>query len=163
MEAVLCKVQSYLHIRKLLISTLPSSYICCQVLKVLILCQEILFAFKLTKNADPDKNKYSGYCIAFDACGSVLLSDGGRLGKNVIIFDADMNSLMYIDSRKDILILGKDQTDGLDYTKFTVEKEYSINFTEQLKKFCLGHDKMILCLAVVHVSLLNILHQAFFW
>ena len=74
-----------------------------------------------------------------------------------------MNSLVHIDSRKDILILGKDQTDGLDYTKFTVEKEYSINFIEQLKKFCLGHDKMILCLAVVHVSLLNILHQAFFW
>ena len=43
-----------------------------------------------------------------------------------------MSSSVHIDNkRKDILILGKGPTQGLDYTKLTAEKEYSINFTEQ--------------------------------
>ena len=46
---------------------------------------------------------------------------------------------MHIDNKKkDILILGKGSTDSLDDTMLTVEKEYSINFTEQQKKFCLS-------------------------
>ena len=37
--------------------------------------------------------------------------------------------------KKDILILGKSPTDGLDDATITAETEYSINFTEQEKKF----------------------------
>ena len=59
--------------------------------------------------------------------------------KKVIMFGADMSSSAHIDNKKkDILILGKGPTDGLDDTTLTAEKEYSINFTEQQKKFCLS-------------------------
>ena len=40
--------------------------------------------------------------------------------------------------KKDILILGKGPADGIDDTTLTVEKEYSINFTEIKKKFYLS-------------------------
>ena len=36
--------------------------------------------------------------------------------------------------KKDILILGKGPTQGLDNTTLAAEKEYSINCTEQQKK-----------------------------
>ena len=59
--------------------------------------------------------------------------------KKVIMFGADMSSSAHNDNKKkDILILGKGPTDGLDDTTLTAEKEYSINFTEQQKKFCLS-------------------------
>ena len=46
----------------------------------------------------------------------------------MIKFGADMSSSVHIDNnKKDIVILGKN---GLDDTTLTVEKEYSINFTE---------------------------------
>ena len=38
--------------------------------------------------------------------------------------------------KKYILILGKSQTDGLDDTTLTVEKVYSISFTEHKRIFC---------------------------
>ena len=45
-----------------------------------------LFVFgKLSKNADLDKYKYSGYDIGFDFCLELLFTDGS-FGKNVIIF-----------------------------------------------------------------------------
>ena len=40
-------------------------------------------------------------------------------------------------SKKDILILGKSPTDGLDDATITAETEYSINFTEQDKQIWL--------------------------
>ena len=39
--------------------------------------------------------------------------------------------------RKDILILGKGSTQGLEHT-LSAEKMYSINFTESNKNFCLS-------------------------
>ena len=48
-----------------------------------------------------------------------------------------MSSKVYIDNIKDILILGKDLDQGLDNTKLTAERQYAINFSEQLKKSCL--------------------------
>ena len=39
-------------------------------------------AVKLTKYADPDKYKHSGYGIGFAVRGSISLSDGGGFGKN---------------------------------------------------------------------------------
>ena len=59
---------------------------------------------------------------------SFLLSDGSGFGKNVI-FDADLSSFLHIDNeKKDILILGKGPTHGLEDTALTEEKECSINF-----------------------------------
>ena len=56
-------------------------------------------------------------------------------GQNVIIFGADTSSSVHVDNKKkDILILGSGQTQGLERT-LTVEKIYSINFTVTKKKF----------------------------
>ena len=52
---------------------------------------------------------------------------------------ADMTSSMYIDNKnKDVLVLGKGPADSIDETTSTAEREYSINFTKQQKKFCLS-------------------------
>ena len=49
-----------------------------------------------------------------------------------------MSSSAHIDNKeKDILVLGKGPTQGLEHT-LTAEKMYSINFTEKNKKFCLS-------------------------
>ena len=70
-------------------------------------------AVTLTKNADIDKYKYSGYGIRFDRHGS-FPSTGIRLGRNVVIFGVDMTSSTKIDNmKKDILILGKGPTQEL--------------------------------------------------
>ena len=82
---------------------------------------------KLTKNADPDKYKYSGYRIGFDLCWFYLLPDN-TTRRNIIIFGADINSSVHIDNKwKDTLILGDGPTQGLDDTRLTVEARYSIN------------------------------------
>ena len=95
-------------------------------------------AVSLTKNADVDKYKYSGYGIAFDKKDSFSFPGGG-FGKNVINFGADMNSYPHIDNRgKDILILGLDPTQGLCEHSLTAEKMYLINFTKKCTKFCLS-------------------------
>ena len=70
-------------------------------------------AVTLTKNADIDKYRYSGYGIGFDRKGSFSFPGGG-FGQNVIIFGADMSSSTHIDNKgKDILILGVGPTQGL--------------------------------------------------
>ena len=56
----------------------------------------------------------------------------------ILIFGADTSSSAHIDNKKkDILVLGKGPTQGLEHT-LTAEKMYSINFTEKNKKFCLS-------------------------
>ena len=90
----------------------------------------------MTKNADINKYGYSGYGIGFDRHGSFSFPGTG-LGRNVRIFGVDMSSSTKIHSKKkDIFILGKDPTQGLEYT-LSAKKMYSINFTEHNKKFCL--------------------------
>ena len=70
-------------------------------------------AVSITKNADIDKYKYSGYRIGFDRGGLYLLPSG-RFGRNVIIFGVDISSSVHVDDKgKDILILGKGPTQGL--------------------------------------------------
>ena len=94
-------------------------------------------AVTLTKNVDINKYKYCGHGIRFDRHGSFSFPGTG-LGRNVIIFGVDMSSSTKIDNRKkDILILGKGPTQGLEHT-LSAEKMYSINFTEHNKKFCLS-------------------------
>ena len=85
----------------------------------------------MTKNADIDKYKYSGYGVGFDIHGS-LSSPGIGLGRNVIIFGVDIGSSTKIDNRKKDI-----KTQGLEHT-LSAEKMYSINFTEHNKKFCLS-------------------------
>ena len=93
-------------------------------------------AVALTKNADIDKYKYSGYGIGFDRRSSFSYPSGG-FGQNVTVFGADMNSSIHIDNKgKDILILGRGPTQGLGGNSLTAEKMYSINFT--VKKNCLS-------------------------
>ena len=59
-------------------------------------------------------------------------SSGGT-GRNVITFGVDISSSTKIDNRKnDILILGKGPKQGLEHT-LSVEKMYSISFTENNK------------------------------
>ena len=87
---------------------------------------------KLTKNADIDKYGYFGYGIGFDRREFFSHPSGGT-GKNIKIFGVDMSSSSKPDNRKkDILILGKGPTQGLEHTLST-EKMYSINFTKKTK------------------------------
>ena len=55
-------------------------------------------AVSLTKNAVIDRYRYSGYGIGFDRHGSFSFS-GTWLGRNIIIFGADMCSSTKIDNR----------------------------------------------------------------
>ena len=77
----------------------------------------------LTKNVGIDKYQYSGYGIWFDRKSSISSPNDG-FGQNVIIFGVDMNSSVQVDNKKkDILILGKGSTQGLEHT-LTAEKMY---------------------------------------
>ena len=92
----------------------------------------LLGAVSITKNADIDKNKYSGYGTGFDR--GTIYSVGNGFGRNVIIFGVDMSSYEHIDNKKkDILVLGKGPSQGLEH-----EKMYSVNFTENNEKYCLS-------------------------
>ena len=94
-------------------------------------------AVNLTKNADIDKYGYSDYGIRFDRRGNFSFPSG-EFGQNILIFGVDMSSSAHIDNKKrDILVLGKGPTQGLEHT-LTAEKMYSINFTVTKKKFCLS-------------------------
>ena len=91
---------------------------------------------KLTKNADPDKYKYSSYGKGFDSRSEFSLPDGS-IGKNAIIFGADMSSSVYIDNaNKIVLILGEEPTQGLDDTPLKADVQYSINFSRSNRKLC---------------------------
>ena len=56
----------------------------------------------------------------------------------MLIFGADMSTSIHIgNNKKDILVLGRGQTQRLENT-LTAEKMYSINFTVTKTKFCLS-------------------------
>ena len=58
------------------------------------------------------------------------------IGVNAIIFWVDMSSSVHANNKnKDILILGKGRTKGLDNTTLTTEAKYSINFSRSQRKF----------------------------
>ena len=93
-------------------------------------------AVKLTKNTDADKYGYSGYGIGFERHGFFWNTFSGT-GRNVIVFGVDMSSSTKINNRKkNILILGKGSTQGLERT-LSAEKMYSIIFRGRNKKICL--------------------------
>ena len=99
-------------------------------------------AVTLTKNADIDG--YSGYGIEFHR-RSRFSFPGGGFGQNVLTFGVDISFSAHIDNnKKDISILGKGPTQGLEHT-LTAGKMYSISFTvtkkEILFKFTLQWSK----------------------
>ena len=56
----------------------------------------------------------------------------------MLIFGADMSNSIHIDNKgKDILVLGRGQTKGLEST-LTSEKMYSIKLYSNKKKICLS-------------------------
>ena len=92
---------------------------------------------KLTKNPDIDKHKYSGYGIGFDR--RVEFSFGDGFGQNVLIVGADMCSSAHVNNKtRNISVLLKNFTQGLDNTTMYAEKLYSINFTKTNTQFCLS-------------------------
>ena len=75
----------------------------------------LLAAVTLTKNTDIEKYGYSGYGIGFDRRSSFSFP-AGEFGQNVLIFSVDMSSSAHIDiKKKDILVLGKGPTQGLEH------------------------------------------------
>ena len=89
-------------------------------------CNCLFEAVKVTKNVDPDKYKYSGYCIEFDSCSQFSWSDGSD-GKNVIIFGVDNRSSVHIGvENKNILVLREGPTQDLGNATVTVEVKYPI-------------------------------------
>ena len=106
-------------------------------------------AVTLTKNADFDKYKYSGYGIGFDR-RSAFSFPGVGFGQNVLTFGVDMGSSARVDNKKkDILVLGKGLTQGLEHT-LTAEKMYSINFTVWNKKVSsITMEQIVICLLIV--------------
>ena len=93
---------------------------------------------KLTKNADLDKYKNSGYGIGFDSRLEFSIQNGS-FGKNVIIFGANVSPAMSIDNKeKYVLIIGKGSTQVLDDTTLTAEAKYPIIYTQSGTKFVLS-------------------------
>ena len=101
--------------------------------------QNALFgAIKITKNTDISKNKYEGYGICFDECGTFTKGNITN-GKNVIIFGADMSFSIHANNRaNNIYVLGDFLVQGINDTSIYAEKLYRKNFTEPNKKFVLS-------------------------
>ena len=78
----------------------------------------------MTKNTDIHKYGYSGYGTGFDRRSSFSFLGGG-FGQNVLIFGADMSSSAHIDNKeKDILVLGKGPTLGLEHTLYIAKNVF---------------------------------------
>ena len=110
--------------------------ICSQDLNAEFTLKNCLFGnVRVTNNAEPNKYPHIGCGIGFDSHSHISLPND--FGKNVI-FGVDMSSSVYPNrNNKDILILGKGKTKGVDYTTLTVESKYSINFWRSQRKFYL--------------------------
>ena len=100
-----------------------------QYLNAEFILKDCLFGnVRITKNIDFNKYSYSGCVIGFDSHS--LISLPNDWGKNAIIFGAAVSSSVYANVKnKDISILGKGETKGLDNTTLIAEAEYSINFS----------------------------------
>ena len=91
----------------------------------------------MTRNADIDKYRYSGYGTGLDR-KIVFSFPSGGFGQNVIIFGVDKSSPALTDNKKkNILILGRRSTQELKHA-LIAEKKYSINFTMNKNKFRLS-------------------------
>ena len=68
------------------------------------MCNFLFGSVKLTKNADPEKYKYSDYGIGFDSRSEFLFTDGS-MGRNVIIFGADKSSSVHADNKNKAVLI----------------------------------------------------------
>ena len=108
--------------------------------------QNALFgAMEITKNTDTSKYNYKGYGICFDEGRSFghKITEGGRthttLGRNVIIFGADMSFSAHATNRaNNIYVMGDGLIQGINDTTIYVEKNYWRNFTDPGKKYVLS-------------------------
>ena len=72
----------------------------------------LLGSVRQTKNADPNKGKYSVYGIGFDSRAEFLFTNR-CMGKSVIVFGADMSLSAHMIIRENISeFLVKDQRKG---------------------------------------------------
>ena len=60
------------------------------------------------------------------------------MGKNIIIFGADMNSSVHVDNKNKDILIGEEPTEGLDDTTLTAKEKYPMNFTQPNKRFALS-------------------------
>ena len=86
----------------------------------------------LTKNADIEMYKHSGYGIGFDKRSRFLFPSGG-FGQNVLMFGADMSTSIDIDNKKRHINTWK-RTNARIRKCFNCRKMYSINFAVTKKK-----------------------------
>ena len=108
--------------------------------------QNALFgASQITKNADTSKYDYKGYGICFDEGGtfSHKITEDGRvhatMGRNAIIFGADMSSSIHATNRaNNIYVMGEGLVQGIHDTTLYVEKNYWRNFTDPGKKYIIS-------------------------
>ena len=80
---------------------------------------------------------YSGYRITFDSAG--FWSFGNDAARNVIMFGVDNSSSSHSNNRKkNVLLLGKGPTFGINGIFGVAEKKFDINFSKVNTKFCLS-------------------------
>ena len=90
----------------------------------------------MTKNPDIDKYKYSGYGIGFERREEFSLDNG--IDRNVIISGLNLSSSPDTDNKKkDLLILDKGPTQGLEHT-MTAQKMNQFILAKITKKFRLN-------------------------
>ena len=85
-------------------------------------------AVSLTKIADIDQCKYSGYGIGFDRKGE--FSFGNEYGRNCVVLGADMSSSSHANNKKKYA-LDRDFVQGINGTTIYLEELYKISFTEK--------------------------------
>ena len=113
-------------------------------------------AVNLSRNADIDKHKYSGYDIGFDL-GGIFLFPNGKLTRNLIISAAVISSSVHIvNKKKDNFVLSEGLRQVLEDTALTVEKSiqlilllveanffYACIIMEQIVIYLLMVDKLL--------------------
>ena len=88
---------------------------------------------KLAKNSGLNKYEYSGFGIGFSS--EFSLPDSS-VGKNIVIFGVDMSSSVHVDNKKkDILIIGKGPSQGLDNTTLKQKLNIQLIFQDQIENF----------------------------
>ena len=97
-------------------------------------------AVKLIKNSDSHKYGYSGCGIRFDVCSQFTLPSG-EWGKNDVTFCVGNSLSLHANNRKkDILVLGKGPTVGLDDINIKTQQFIKANDSEiKPYPFCLGN------------------------
>ena len=85
-------------------------------------------AVSLAKYPDIDQYKYSGYGIGFHRKGEFSFGSRG-FGRNCVIFGEDLTNSSHANNRKNnLLVPGKEFTQGVNGTTIYAEQLYKINF-----------------------------------